>query len=170
LAKRRDMPREGRAGKEDVQGSGVVEKSGGGFTDETGQSGQGIPGISEEEEGFGPRMTKDGQAFELPVFDGGVTTFDGVTGAMVKSFPGGGTNGQVTDEADGAVGEALADVADAAEGLLRGLEGTFGGRIGDVGQADPGWEALETSLSAEPLEALPFFVEAIGGESITERA
>jgi hypothetical protein len=151
---------------ERVQRSGVLKKSGGGFAYQARQGGQGIPGISEEEKGFATRKTIDGEAFEPPSFDGSIAALDGVAGTMIESLPGRRADGEVADQADGIIAEALANVEDAPVGVIFRLVGTIGRGIGDVGQAYARLNGLQTSLRTDPLEALSFSIEAVGRESI----
>jgi len=102
------------------------------------------------------------------VFKNGVATFDGVAGAVVEPFPSGCPDRNITDEAAGAVREALGDIDDFAVRPVRGLERAFGRRIRDRLERDERLGVLEASLIAAPLTALTLRVKAVGGERIAE--
>lgn len=135
------------------------------------QSGEVGEGVGEEDEGFGSGSTVDGETFEAPVFEGGVTAFGSVAGAVVETFPGGGADGDVTDEAAGLVSiEGEADVEDSSEVGVGVEMGALGGGKGQVFDRENGLRLSETSATAEPLVAMFLEVEAVGGERVAEGA
>ena len=92
---------------------------------QAGQGCKGGPGVGEIGQGFGSRLAVDGQAFQVPAFEGGIAAFRGVACTVVEAFPGGCADGQVSGQADRAVGEALADVDNASMRVVGGLIGTL---------------------------------------------
>ncbi len=101
------------------------------------------------------------------MFESSVATLDGVASAMVEAFPGGGTDRDVANQADGTILETLADVDDVAEWVMLGFGvGALIGRIGDVFGKNDRRATIEAGLRTDPLVALAFGVEAIGGEGI----
>ncbi len=90
---------------------------------------------------------------------------DGIASAVVETFPGGSANRNITNEANGFVLEALADVDDVAVwSKVRFDVGALVRRIGDTFSSNDRRITIETGLSAEPLVALAFEVKAIGSE------
>ena len=59
--------------------------------------------------------------FETTVFESSVATLDGVASAMVEAFPGGRTDRDVANQADGTILETLAEVDDVAEWVVLGF-------------------------------------------------
>ena len=107
--------RAGQKNQQGVAGSGVL-LSAGGLADQAGQGGEIVEHIGQEDQGGDAGQAVDGQAFEAPGFEGGVSAFDGVSGAGIERLPGGAANGEIPGQADGAIGETFAEVDDAAMG------------------------------------------------------
>jgi hypothetical protein len=90
---------------------------------------------------------------------------------VVGSFPGGRTDRDVTDEADGVIGlEAFLDVDDLAVVVIGSEVGTLIGGSGEFWDADERIDAAGAGLSTEPLVALTVEVETISGEGVAEGA
>jgi len=140
----------------------------GGFPHQAGQGGQVGPDVSQEDEGFPSWQAIDGQAFKFPVFDGGIATFGGIASTVIEAFPGGRTDGDVTHEADGVIGETFTHVDDLSVGMISGLKGALVGWIEGTVHGGDGGEVLETSLITEPFVALAVRIEAVGGEGVAE--
>jgi len=79
---------------------------------------------------------------------------------VIESLPGWAAEGEVADESDGSIGEALADVDHPAMRMLVCLVGTFRWGIGDLCELDAGSLALQTGFVTAPLVALALTVEA----------
>jgi len=62
--------------------------------------------------------TKNRHAFETPAFESGIAAFDALRRARIEAFPGGTAHGDIPDQADGSIGEALAHVDDPAMGRM----------------------------------------------------
>jgi len=101
----------------------------------------------------------------MPTLKVGIAPFDGIASAVVETFPGRSANRNVTNEANGFVLEALADVDDVAVwSKVRFDVGALVRRIGDTFNRNDRRITIEASLSAEPLVAVAFGVKAIGSE------
>jgi hypothetical protein len=138
---------------------------GGGFAHQAGEGGQVKPDVSQEDEGLAPRRAIDRQALEMPTLKVGVAALDSVASAVVEAFPGRSADRDVAYQTDGTIIEALADVDDlAVRSVVRLNVRALIRRIGDIFHSKDGRAAIEAGLSAEPLVALAFGVEAIGGE------
>jgi len=144
---------------------------GGGLAEEPGKGGEVGPDVGEEDEGLAPRLSIDGEALEVPALEGGVAALAPVAGAVVEPFPGGGADGDVTNEAARAVvfeGEPHVDHLTVG-GI--GMEmGALGGGLGQLFDVDDGLASLLANAATEPLVAVFGEVEAIGGEGVAEGA
>jgi len=143
---------------------------GSGLPNQAGQGGEGGPGIGEISQGFGSRLAEYGQAFQVPAFEGGIAAFRGIACAVVEAFPGRSADGEVTHQADGAVGEALTDVDNASMRVVGGLIGALDRWVGDAVEGDLGGCAMQAGVLADPLVAMAGGIEAIGGEGIAKGA
>jgi hypothetical protein len=89
---------------------------------------------------------------------------------MVEAFPGGGEEGDIAHKADGAVGEAFADIDDATVRTVWTKIGALVGRVIRVLQANDGRSAAATDAITEPFVPLAIEVEPVGSEGVTEGA
>ena len=87
------------------EGEGATSGAGGSrrLTEKPRQGDQVRPDVGEEEKGLAARLPIDGEALEAPALKGGVAALGGIAGAGVEAFPGWQADGDVADEAGGAV-------------------------------------------------------------------
>jgi hypothetical protein len=89
---------------------------------------------------------------------------------VVDPLPGGGAEGDIAHEADGAVGEAFTDIENATVRMVWAEIGALIRRIVRVLQVNGGRSAIEAGAITEPLVPLTIEVEAVGSEGVTEGA
>jgi hypothetical protein len=89
---------------------------------------------------------------------------------VVDPFPGGGAEGDVAYEANGAVSEAFADIENATVRMVWAEIRALTRRVVGVFQVNGGRSAIEAGAITEPLVPLAIEVEAVGSEGVTEGA
>jgi len=89
---------------------------------------------------------------------------------MVEALPGRALVRDIAHQTDGAVGEAVGDVDDAAMGVVGPLIGAVRRWIDDIGQSHGWGDPFAAGLIAKPFVALPVVVVAIGDEGVAEGA
>ncbi len=101
----------------------------------------------------------------MPTFKVGIAALDSVASAVVEAFPGRSADRNVTYETNGFILKSLTDVDDlAVRSVVRLNVRALDRRISDTRDSKDGRATIDTGLGAEPLVALAFGVEAIGGE------
>jgi hypothetical protein len=83
---------------------------------------------------------------------------------MIEGFPGRAANGEISDQADGAVGETFAQVEDAS--MLCVQVGAVWRWISHFWDLHLRIDPLDTSLLAKPLGALAGAVKAVGYQAV----
>jgi len=128
------------------------------FADQTSHGREIVEHVSQEEQGGNPGQAVDRQAFEAPSFKGSIAS------AMIESFPGRAANGEISDQADGAIGETFAQVEDASEMCVQVR--AVRRWIDHFRDLHLRIAPLDTSLLAKPLAALTGAVKAIGNQAV----
>jgi len=110
-----NRPRQTRPIKQrfcDIVRSGVCSE--GSFTHESCQRIEVAPDIGQHDQGSAAWEAKEGETFQAPGLEGGVASFRGIARTVVEGFPHGAAYPDITHQADGTIGKALAHIADEA--------------------------------------------------------
>ena len=88
---------------------------------------------------------------------------------VIELLPAFGAEGQIADQADGAVSRAFSDVANLAVGMGWALEGAGRGWLDGVREANGELGALGAGMGADLLMTLTLGLKAVGDEGIGRR-
>ncbi len=113
---------------------GIVRSGGcseGGFTHESSQRVEVAPDIGQHDQGLVAREPKEGETFQAPGLESGVASFRGIARTVVERFPHGAADPDITNQADGTIGKALAHIEQEAAGAVGVEVWASEGRLGD---------------------------------------